>query len=365
MIPFNNFQAEPKELIAKEIEAATRVIRSGSYILGAELRAFESNWAHYCGVKHAIGVGNGMDAIEIGLRALGIKAGDEIVTTAMTAFATVLAIVRTGATPVFADIDASTGLMSMESAIRCFSSKTKGVVLVHLYGHMYEVSNWRDECLKRGLFLIEDCAQAHGSKWKGVSSGGFGALGAFSFYPTKNLGALGDGGAILTKSDDLAASIRVILNYGQSQRYHHPVLGLNSRLDEMQAAILMERLMYLEEFIERRRQIANHYRAELKNRNITLLQAPEFPENHVYHLFVVKANRRSSFAEYLEKNGITTLSHYPIPAHKQKASFNFRVDSSGLPNTEQYSNQCISIPCHPQMSEADVQFVIEKINAFN
>lgn len=365
MIPFNNFRAEPEELIAKEIEAATRVIRSGSYILGAELKTFESNWARYCGAKHAIGVGNGMDAIEIGLRALGIKAGDEIVTTAMTAFATVLAIVRSGATPVFADIDESTGLMSMESAIRCFSSKTKGVLLVHLYGHMREVSNWRDECLKRDLFLIEDCAQAHGAKWEGVSSGGFGALGAFSFYPTKNLGSLGDAGAILTENDELAASARVVLNYGQSERYHHPVLGLNSRLDEIQAAILTERLMYLEGFIERRRQIANHYKAELKNRNIMLLQAPESPENHVYHLFVVKTDRRSSFAEHLKKNGITTLSHYPVPAHKQKASFSFRVDSWGMSNTEQYSDQCISIPCHPQMSEADVEFVIEKINEFN
>lgn len=364
MIPFNNFQAEPSNLISREIEAASRVIRSGKYILGPELEEFEVRWALFCGSRHAIGVGNGMDAIEIGLRSMGVKSGDEVITTAMTAFATVLAIVRAGATPVFADIDPDTGLMSLDSAIRCINARTVAIVLVHLYGHVHEASKWKSECSRRGIALVEDCAQAHGARWGGLDAGTFGDFGAYSFYPTKNLGALGDAGAIITMQDHIEIKSRQILNYGQSEKYLHTVLGVNSRLDEIQAAILIERLSYLQKFIERRRVIANDYRKYLNNPLVINLSPPNEIENHVYHLYVVKTSKRALLSDYLMKNGIATLSHYPIPAHKQKAVFNFKTDEMGLSNTELHSELCLSLPCNPQMSDQDVQYVIEKINNF-
>ena len=364
MILFNNFQVEPEELISKEIDAATRVIRSGTYILGPELVNFELMWANYCGVSRAIGVANGMDAIQIGLQALGINSGDEVITTAMTAFATILAIVRAGAMPVFADIDPDTGLMSIESAMGCVTKKTKAVLLVHLYGHMHDLTRWKSQCSNRDIFLIEDCAQSHGARWGGISGGGFGEFGAYSFYPTKNLGAIGDAGAIITASEQIESRSRVILNYGQSERYHHPVQGMNSRLDEIQAAILVERLHFLDLFIKRRREIAQSYRELVKNSLVENMSLPNSLENHVYHLYVVKSPKRNALAEHLRENGIASLFHYPIPAHKQLANIKFRIDPKGLRHTETHAQICISIPCNPQMSDQEVKYVIDKINEF-
>lgn len=364
MILFNNFQAEPEDLISKEIEAATRVIKSGSYILGSELKNFERRWGHYCGINHAIGVANGMDAIEIGLRSLGIKAGDEVITTAMTAYATVLAIVRVGAIAVFADIDPNTGLMSIKSAMGCITKKTKAVLLVHLYGHMHDLTRWKFECSNRNIFLVEDCAQSHGAKWDGLSAGSFGEFGAYSFYPTKNLGALGDAGAIITASDAIEIKSRIILNYGQSERYHHPVQGVNSRLDEIQAAILVERLNFLESFIKRRQEIAGAYRGHFKTSLIENMSPADEFENHVYHLYVVKSPRRNELAEHLRANGIASLFHYPIPAHRQQANIVFRADPNGLRHTETHADVCLSIPCNPQMTNEEVGYVIDKINEF-
>jgi dTDP-4-amino-4,6-dideoxygalactose transaminase len=306
-----------------------------------------------------------MDAIEIGLRSLGVKPGDEVITTAMTAFATVLAIVRSGGTPVFADIDPATGLMSLDSAIRCINKSTVAIVLVHLYGHVNELSKWKNECLSRGVALVEDCAQAHGARWNGLAAGTFGALGAYSFYPTKNLGALGDAGAIVTMQEHIEFKSRQILNYGQSEKYFHEILGVNSRLDEIQAAILIERLSYLQQFIDKRRSIAESYRKYINNPLVLNLLPPNEEENHVYHLYVIKTQKRGLLADHLMKNGIATLSHYPIPAHKQKANFNFKVDAVGLINTELHAQLCLSIPCNPQMSDQDVQHVINTINEFN
>lgn len=364
MILFNNFQAEPKELILREIEAATRVIKSGYYILGSELKTFEKKWADYCEINHSIGVANGMDAIEIGLRALGIRAEDEVITTAMTAYATVLAIVRVGAIPVFADIDPDTGLMSIESAMDCVTKKTKAVLLVHLYGHMHNLTRWKLECANKNIFLVEDCAQSHGAKWDGHSAGSFGEFGAYSFYPTKNLGAIGDAGAIITASNDIETYSRIILNYGQSQRYHHPVQGVNSRLDEIQAAILVERLVFLDSFIKRRREIARSYREHIQSPLIENLHPARDDENHVYHLFVVKTPKRKELAQYLQKHRIATLVHYPIPAHKQLANIMFRINSNGLKHTETHADICLSIPCNPQMTNHEVDYIIDKINKF-
>lgn len=364
MILMNNFQAEPPELTEAMLSATKRVLESGWYVLGKEVTEFEASWSQVCGTKDCVGVGNGMDAIEIILRTLQIGVGDEVITTPMTAFATVLAIIRSGATPVLADIDSETALLSLESVQRCLSKKTKAIVLVHLYGQVRNMKNWADFCDQQKLHLIEDCAQAHLASWRGRSAGNFGIAGAYSFYPTKNLGAIGDGGAIVTNNENLANSAKRLRNYGQSMRYHHPEIGTNSRLDELQAAMLMEKLRYLVEFTNRRKKIANTYHVKINNPKIGKLALPEEIDAHVYHLYVVFSDERDELARYLQKHNIHTLIHYPIPAHQQKSCKHLQRDPIGLFNSEKHAENCLSIPCHPQMSDEDVERVISVLNSF-
>jgi dTDP-4-amino-4,6-dideoxygalactose transaminase len=364
MILMNDFKAEPAKLRETMLNAAVRVIDSGWYILGKEVSQFEQAWAHNCGVPYGIGVGNGMDAIEIVLRALDIRAGDEVITTAMTAFASVLAIIRAGATPVLADIDPSSALMSLESAARCVTPRTKAVLLVHLYGQIRGMNTWVDFCKRLNLALVEDCAQAHSASQGGKIAGSFGMAGAYSFYPTKNLGALGDAGIIVTAREELADRAARIRNYGQSTRYHHPVLGLNSRLDELQAAILSERLKWLPEFTRRRQKIADIYRSQICNPAIKCLADPEERHSHVYHLFVVTCSRRDLLQKHLQDAGIQTLIHYPIPVHHQESCREVSRDPQGLSASERHAASCLSIPCHPQMSDEDAAGVVSAINSF-
>jgi dTDP-4-amino-4,6-dideoxygalactose transaminase len=364
MILMNDFKAEPEELLRREMVAVERVLRSGWYVLGNEVKAFEAAWGQRCGTSAAVGVGNGMDAIEIGLRALGIGMGDEVITTPMTAFATVLAIISAGATPVLADIEPGTALLSIESVGRCISSRTKAVLLVHLYGQLGNMDRWVSFCKERGLLLLEDCAQAHLAEWDGRIAGSFGNFGAYSFYPTKNLGAIGDAGALVTSDAELATRARMLRNYGQSERYHHPELGMNSRLDEIHAAILTERLAWLDQFTERRREIAERYHLEILNPNIHLLEKPAQRNSHVYHLFVLLSEERGRLSTYLTKEGIGNLSHYPIPIHKQPPCAKIRVDPCGLASAEKHARDCLSIPCHPQMTDEELEKVIGVINAF-
>lgn len=364
MIAMNQFSAEPEELVQKEIAAVERVIRSGWYILGKEVSQFEAEWAACCDVAMAVGVANGMDAIEIGLRALGIGPGDEVITTPMTAFATALAVLRCGARPVLADIDPATALLDIESADRCLSPRTKAVLHVHLYGQMPNVKPWIDFCHEAGIYFLEDCAQAHLARSNGVSAGGAGAWGAFSFYPTKNLGTFGDGGALVTNLDELTKQARILRNYGQSERYHHPVVGLNSRLDEVHAALLRTRLPWLREFTDRRRQIANRYFCEIRNPRVRLLRAPADPESHVFHLFVLLCDDRERLHQHLRDCDIDSLSHYPVPIHHQQPCKGLIMDPKGLSNAERHAASCLSIPCHPQMADVDVDRVVEAINGF-
>jgi dTDP-4-amino-4,6-dideoxygalactose transaminase len=364
MILMNDFRAEPEELIRKELEAVERVIRSGWYILGKEVKSFETAWAARCGAKHAVGVGNCMDAIEIGLRSLGIGSGDEVITTPMTAFATVLAVMRAGAEPVLADIDPETALLEPESVERCLSRRTKAVLLVHLYGQVRGMERWANLCEQAGIYLIEDCAQSHLAAWKGKIAGTFGAWGAFSFYPTKNLGTVGDGGALVTGSEGVAQKVGMLRNYGQSHRYHHSELGLNSRLDELHAAILSVRLGWLDAFTERRRVIAETYSGGIKNPLIRKMAAPVERENHVYHLYVIGCDERERLAAYLAEREISSLIHYPVPNHHQKPCRDVRIDPEGLAHAERHAATCLSVPCHPQMSDDDLHKVIEAINEF-
>jgi dTDP-4-amino-4,6-dideoxygalactose transaminase len=364
MILMNDFKAEPAALRNAMRAAADRVFESGWYVLGRELENFENEWAATCGVPHAIGVGNGMDAIEIALRALGIGPGDEVITTPMTAFATVLAIIRSGATPVLADIDPDTALLSMSSAERCITQRTRAVLLVHLYGQVRNMTNWVDWCAQRGILLVEDCAQSHLASQNGTVAGAFGAAGAYSFYPTKNLGAIGDGGMLVTRDESIAKRAAMLRNYGQSVRYHHPELGLNSRLDEIQAAFLSVRLQWLAEFTQRRREIAAAYYSGIKHPGVQLLAEAEADTAHVFHLFVVICDRRNALMEHLHAEGVQTLIHYPIPIHQQSPCLDIRRDPLGLAHSEHHAASCLTLPCHPQMSEADMASVIAGINSF-
>jgi dTDP-4-amino-4,6-dideoxygalactose transaminase len=364
MILMNDFKAEPPALRQAMLLAATRVVESGWYVLGNEVTSFENQWASVCGVAHGVGVGNGMDAIEISLRALHIGAGDEVITTPMTAFATVLAIIRAGATPVLADIDPGTALLSMESAGRCLSPKTKAVLLVHLYGQVRGMGAWLDFCQRYGVALVEDCAQAHMASWQGRVAGSFGRAGAYSFYPTKNLGAPGDAGMLVTDDAALAERAGQLRNYGQSKRYHHPVLGMNSRLDEIHAAILSVRTHWLLEFTERRRTIAHAYREGIHNPRVRHLVKPEEPNAHVYHLYSVTCEDRDALLLYLKNHQIQALVHYPISIHKQDPCLDIKRDYAGLREAEIHSETCLSLPCHPQMSENDVLHVISTLNMY-
>jgi len=364
MIPMNAFQREPESLRAEELKAVQSVLESGWYILGDQVRRFESEWSSRIGTKYTVGVGNGMDAIEIGLRCLDIGPGDEVITTPMTAFATVLAIFRAGATPVLADIDPETALLDRQSVERCISPKTRAVLLFHLYGQIREMNYWRELTSQGGFHLLEDCAQSHLAMHDGACSGSIGTWGAFSFYPTKNLGAIGDAGALSTSDEEAAARARVLRNYGQSDRYQHPVLGLNSRLDELQAALLSVRLRRLDEFTQRRRQIASAYRARLTNSKIRLLANPESRDSHVYHLFVICCNERDRLANHMKTRGVETLIHYPVPIHLQPPCSEIGRDPAGLRNAEHHSDTCLSIPCHPFLTETEVETIIGVMNDF-
>ena len=364
MILMNDFRADPTEVKLEERCAVERVLNSGWFILGEELQRFVEAWAKFCGVRFAVGVGNGMDALEIGLRCLNIGPGDEVITTPMTAMATVLAIIRAGATPVFADILPETALLDSSCVSKCITKKTKAVLLVHLYGQIARMDEWKKLCDANGIHLLEDCAQAHGACSNRQRAGSFGTWGAFSFYPTKNLGAKGDGGALVSNSQEIASKARRSRNYGQIRRYEHSEAGLNSRLDEMQAAVLSARLNWLDRFNARRRAVATTYFSRIKNTRLELLAAPVSSESHVHHLFVLRCAQRDRFAAYLRERGVETLIHYPIPMHRQAAAHPFSRTPIALPQTELHAQQCLSIPCHPAMTDDQVSKVVAALNAF-
>jgi len=348
MILMNDFKAEPQEVRDAMLLATKRVLDSGWYVLGKEVESFEAEWAAHCGVEHGVGVGNGMDAIEIALRALDIGVGDEVITTPMTAFATVLAILRAGATPVLADIDLDTALLSRESVKRCITPKTKAVILVHLYGQVRDMSAWSMLCNEKNIVLIEDCAQAHLATLGGRPAGSVGRVSAYSFYPTKNLGGPGDGGMLVTSDDVIAKKAVRLRNYGQSVRYQHPELGMNSRLDEIQAAMLSARLKWLPEFTQRRREIADAYRIGISNPLVKMLSEPQEPGSHVYHLFVVTCESRERLQAHLQSKGVQALIHYPITIQHQDPCLSLERDPLGLANSERHADICLSLPCHPQ-----------------
>ena len=346
---------------ADEIRAGlARVVDRGWYVLGPEVEAFESEFAAASGAAHAIGTGNGTDAIAVILRALDIGPGDEVITTPLSAAYTALAIVMAGARPVFADIDDERLTLDAAAAERAITPRTRALLPVHLYGQPADMNALAALARRRGLALVEDCCQAHLATCAGKPVGTFGDAGAFSFYPTKNLGALGDGGAIVTNDAALADRMKRIRNGGQTDRYHHAEIGVNSRLDELQAAILRARLPWLGPRTACRRALASEYRTRLAG---TSLRVPlEIDRGHVYHLFPVRTKRRSALQAHLRSAGIETLVHYPVAISRQPA---FRsADPAVCSVAETAADEVLSLPLHPALPVEDVARVADAIHVF-
>lgn len=362
-ILFNDFKKEYLEHKSDFDSAINRVLMSGIYILGDELRNLEKALAELLRVDYCVGVGNGTDAITISLLALGIGPGDEVITTNLTAYPTITGIERSGATPVVVDIDETSGLIDPTKIEPAITPRTKAIVPVHLYGQSCDMDSITAIAIKHKLKIIEDCAQSIMATYKGKFTGSIGDVGTLSFYPTKNLGAIGDGGAVVTKDYTVFKRLVQLRNYGQTVRYHHDIPGLNSRLDEIQAAILLEKIKYLEHSIEKRRQIANYYHA-----NIKLLTLSEKPGNfHTYHLYVLKSTERDRLMKYLSLHGINNIIHYPIPVSRQKA-FERHISqglSLDLKVSERFSNEVLSIPVNPEMSVKEMEYVVHITNGFD
>lgn len=341
---------------------ALEVLRSGWYVLGNEVTSFEKEFAEYIGAKHCLGLGNGLDALWIAFRVLGIGKGDEVIVQGNTYIASVMGITINGATPVFVEpdeyfnIDAS----KIEEKI---TDKTKAILVVHLYGQASNMAPVVELCKKYNLKLVEDCAQSHGAKFNGQTTGTFGDIGCFSFYPSKNLGAFGDGGAIVTNDDKIAEDVRVFRNYGSEKRYYNKVVGTNSRLDEIQAGLLRVRLTHMNELVEEKKEICKKYLAKINN---PLLELPKIREGatHIWHQFVVKCEKRDELIEYLKENNISTIIHYPIPPHLSEAYGYLGMKEGSLPVTERYAKTVLSIPLYNGLTEEEQDYVIEKLNAF-
>lgn len=358
MIPFN--QLKPlHDLHTDEIAAAMRrVADSGWYILGPEVEAFEAEFAEYHDVPFAVGVASGTDAIELALRAGGLGPGDEVITVAHTAMATVTAIENTGAIPVLADIDRSSFTLDPQQANQAITAKTRAIVVVHLYGRPADLDALKAIAEAHNLLLIEDCAQAHGAEYKGQKVGSIGHFGAFSFYPTKNLGAYGDGGAVITRDAGLADKLRKLRNYGQASRYVHQSRGTNSRLDELQAAVLRVKLKYLDTHNQTRRELAAMY----NNRLRAVVRPRTAPDiRHVYHLYVIRDGRRDQLMTELKARGIGTLIHYPIPIHLQASHRDLGLGAGSLPETEKAAREIVSLPMYIGLTDADVIRVCDAI----
>jgi dTDP-3-amino-3,4,6-trideoxy-alpha-D-glucose transaminase len=355
MIPFNDLKPLQTRLRAEIQAAVQRVCDRGCYVLGPEVEAFEAAFARHHGVPHAVGVGSGTDAIELALRSVGIGPGDEVITVAHTAVATVCAVERAGATPVLVDVDPVTCTMDVGAARAAVTPRTRALLPVHLYGRPADMDGLTDLAERYRLLLVEDCAQAHGARHRGRLVGTIGQLGAFSFYPTKNLGAQGDGGAVITADAHLAARLRRLRNYGQSATYHHTERGINSRLDEVQAAILSAKLPHLNACNDERRRLAACYSEHL--RGVQLPPEPDTATEHVYHLYVIRHPRRDELRELLRRRGIQSLIHYPVPVHRQPAYADLGYGPGSLPVSERLAAEVLSLPLFPGLSPADIQTI--------
>lgn len=350
------------ELYQTEYEqAALRALRSGWYILGHEVKNFEQEFANYLGAKFCIGVNSGLDALTLTVRALNIGTGDEVIVQSNTFIATVLAVTENHATPIFVEPDEFFNI-DAEKIEAAITPRTKAIMIVHLYGQATNMKKICQLAEKYNLKIIEDCAQSHGAKFDGKMTGTFG-IGCFSFYPTKNLGAFGDGGAVVTDDKNFAEKIKMLRNYGSKIKYHNELAGVNSRLDEIQAAFLRVKLSHLDELNDERKKIAARYLNEIKNSSIILPKIREGSE-HVWHQFVIRVKNRDEFQKYLEQNGIKTVIHYPIPPHLAECYRYLNHRRGDFPIAEKFADEVLSLPMFNGMTQAEINFVIETINNF-
>lgn len=363
-VPFVSFKPLEEELGSQLRAAFERVFENSWYIDGREDKAFEEAFAAYCGCKYCVGNGNGLDALMLSLKALGIGEGDEVIVPSNTFIATALAVTYTGATPVFVEPDIRTYNIDPSLIEEKLTPRTKAIMPVHLYGQPCDMDPIMAIAKKHGLFVIEDCAQAHGATYKGKVIGSFGDAAGFSFYPGKNLGALGDAGATVTNSEELANKIRALGNYGSDYKYHHIYKGNNSRLDELQAAFLSAKLPLMDKVNENRRAIAAQYLAGIQNPHIILPFVPEYAVP-VWHLFAVRTRHRDALARYLADKGIGTNQHYPIPMHLQECYRDLNIPQGSLPIAEEISATELSLPMYYGMTDREIHYVIEAVNSFN
>ncbi|MCI8378512.1 MAG: DegT/DnrJ/EryC1/StrS family aminotransferase [Lachnospiraceae bacterium] len=364
-IPFSTFSPMHYEIVDELDEAYHRVIAKGQYIRGDECAAFEKEFAEYCGTRYCVGVASGLDAIYLILRALDISNGDEVIIPANTYIATALAVSYAGAVPILIDPDIVTYNIDPDKIEDKITSKTKAVIAVHLQGRAADMDAINEIAQKYHLYVIEDAAQSHGAEYKGIRVGGLSDAAAFSFYPSKNLGALGDAGCITTNNKTIADKVRILGNYGSDFKYHHICQGINSRLDEIQAAFLRVKLPYLDKWNEYRRMIAKRYLDEIVNPSVVLPKADSNLYRHIYHVFAVCCDKRDQLEKYLLENGIMTVKHYPIPIHLQNAYCNLGLKEGDLPISEKISRTTLSLPIYYGMSNDEISYVICYLNKFD
>lgn len=359
-VPFIDFKREWKFFEKKFLLAFKKFGQSGVYVLGPEVEKFENNFARYCGYKYAVGVSTGLSALEMILRAYGIKGGDEVITVANTAVATALAISNVGAKPVFCDIG-DDFLIDADKIEKLINKKTKAIMPVHLFGKICDMKKINQIAQKHRLVVVEDACQAHGANFRGESTVN---TKAFSFYPTKNLGALGEGGAVVTNNEKIRDFVESYRNYGQQGRYNHVLKGVNGRIDPLQCVLMNVKLKKIDKFIKRRCDIAKKYVAEL--RDLSGLVINNFDKNSSYHLFVVRIldGKRDKLRDYLKKRGIETLVHYPTAIHLQPCYKNEYKNLASLLNTNKFQKEILSIPCNPFLSGKEVGYIIEQIKVF-
>lgn len=363
MIPVFDLQRQ-YAMLKPELDAViASVLARGRFILGEEVAAFEQEFAAYCGVAHAVGVGSGTEALQLALAAAGMGPGDEVITVAHTAVATVAAIELAGARPVLVDIDPGCYTMDPAQVEAVLTSRTRAIIPVHLYGGPADLEPILTLARRHGLLVVEDCAQAHGACYRGRRVGGWGDMAAFSFYPTKNLGAYGDGGAIVTNDARLAERARLLRQYGWQERYISSLKGLNSRLDELQAAILRVKLRHLDEWNSARRALASRYTERLAGSGLGLPVAPPDTEP-VYHLYVVRHPHRDALQAYLQSQGIGTLVHYPVPVHLQPAYADLGYGPGNLPATEAAAREVLSLPLYPELGLGELDTVCDAVYDF-
>lgn len=356
-IPFLDLGKATQELREPILENVQRVVESGWYILGPEVDLFEREFATFCECRFAVGLGNGLDALKIALLALDIGPGDEVIVPGNTFIATCLAVSQTGAVPVPVEPDRITHLIDPGLIEQSITPRTRAIIPVHLYGRPAELDAISDIAKRHGLRVIEDAAQAHGATYHGRRIGGHSDLVAWSFYPGKNLGALGDAGALTTDDEELANKVRALRNYGSTKKYVNDVIGMNSRLAPIQAAVLRVKLPVLQSWNERRSRIASFYSDHLRNTNL-LLPPADNASSSSWHLYVVRAGNRDALQAYLMNRGVETIVHYPIPPHRQRAYQNTDLAANNLPLTDELADQVLSLPIGPHLSMADAEYVV-------